>query len=252
MQTCRATIRAPRRAGGLDQAREPHRLADGRARLGEGGEIPTPGEPVQRARDHRLIAGIDADHAIAGGDGLGGPDEAVAVQQHRRRGIRQQRLEGAHAGVPETRQIRDIVLRDPRLDGEVHQARALPRFAHRRDAFDRVGRRVGVRHAHHGGHPAAGRRNGAGGEGLLARIAGVAHMHMGIDEAREQEPPAGVDHGPGVGPGVRLDQRRDPPVIADDDATRPDPRLGHQTRVVYREQSHPPCFPPDYAIAGSR
>ena len=241
-----------RRARGLDQAREPHGFAERRARFGERGEIGASGEAVERGHDQGRVAGIDADHAAAGGNRSGRPDKAVAVQQHRRRRIRQQRLEGGHAHVPEGRNIRDVIRRDAGLNREVHQARPFPGGAHRLDPLGGIGRRVGVRHAHHGGHPAAGCRHRARGEGLLVRIARIAHVHVGVDEPGKEEPSAGVDYGSRLRPDLRPDQGLDPPVIADDDSARSFPRLGDETRVVYREQCHTTSFMRNYAIARPR
>ena len=234
---------------------EPPRFAGRSARLGEGGEIGASGEPPECGRNQGAVAGVDADHRAAGGNRPGSPDEAVAVEQQVLRGIGQQRLEGDDPGVPEGGQGVDVVPGNRGLDREVDQARPFAGRAHGFDAGDGVGGGIGIGHAHHGGHPARRRRQGAGRESLLVRIAGIAHVHMGVDEAREQEPPARVDHGFGPRPGAGVDKGGNPTVVADDDTAGPHRRPGHQLRVVYREQRHAAPssrLPADYAISGPR
>ncbi len=58
-----------------------------------------------------------------------------------------------------------------------------------------VGDGEGVGHGVHGGEAADGRRPGAGEDGLGVLAAGLAQMGVEVDQAGQQDPPLGLDHG---------------------------------------------------------
>ena len=63
-----------------------------------------------------------------------------------------------------------------------------------RDRLGTVGVRVGVRHLEHRGHPAQHRRAAAALQVLLVDEAGLAEMHLGVDDTRQHVEARAVDH----------------------------------------------------------
>ena len=81
-------------------------------------------------------------------------------------------------------------------DGRLRRARELGL-----QGLERRGRRVRVRHLHEGGHAPGDGRAGLAGDGGLMRQAGLAEVHLVVDQPGQQELALEVELAVGAGPG---------------------------------------------------
>ena len=227
----------------LDEQRQAQRFAYWWPAFGESRKIRSPRRTnaCKRRIDHRLIAAIDPDTRIKRGDLRQHVQEKRAVDIGlARRAIGEHCLEGNDAGVPQRCQRIVIARMNRGLERKVDIRTSLAGFARKVESGNRIDRRARIRHAHHRGDAADGRRRASARKILLLRLAGVAHVDVSIDEARKQQPLARVDHDVGrrsIGAG----KARGDTAVSRDDAARRDALGGHDPRVVNAKRRHCRC-----------
>ena len=158
-------------------------------------------------------------------------------------GVEQEALEAEHAGVVQVPQLADVPGDGAAPEADVDVDLALGGLALDLEGGHVDGRRDRVeRHVEDGGDPAGGGGPGGRGEALPLGPAGLVDVHVGVDQAGQQDLVVGQGDGPlpGQAGRQRLDGRH--PAVADGHAAghlagRGDHPGGAQDQV---EGAHPP------------
>jgi hypothetical protein len=208
-----------------------------------------PAVGVGRAVDGPGVLGVDDQQPVEAGQRRQVGVQARRVQRREllNAGVEQEALEPEHAGVVQAAQLPQVARDRPTPEAHVDEALALGALALDLEGGHVHGRRDRVqRHVDDGGHAAGGGGPGGGREPLPLGAAGLVDVHVGVDQARQQDHVVPeVDHPPPLEPGVQRLDGGDPP-IGDPDTAASLPCLGDQAagaedRVVLGHRASLAC-----------
>ena len=161
------------------------------------------------------------------------------VHQHVAGGGAHEYLDSARMRARDSPNLLQVIVGRPEVEGVIAEA-TVPRPAElvlKRPPIG--GGRRGIGHLHHAGHAAANRRPRLGSQRALVRKAGLAKVHLVVDQAGQQVAPLQVDDlEPCLGRHPRLDFANAFPV--DEDVDFPDLTLIDQLGIG---QKHPGTRP---------
>jgi hypothetical protein len=162
-------------------------------------------EAVAQAGGGHRAHDVDEQHLV----GAGQAEELIETCRRRRL---QEGLEGHCPGLGLARDLTEVLVTGAAVEGVVDARLRLHQRRASRQVQAGIGRQFGDRHLEQR-RDAAGRRRGGTGVEVLARVdAGVARVHVRVDDARQHVQAAPVDRLRGDGPRLRIEEVDDTAV----------------------------------------